>query len=129
MRISDWSSDVCSSDLLQGGRTDARPTPSCCRCWACYRRFERGCGGLHRWSGEIRAIGQNSRALRLSSDDPGLVMPCARTLDGPGGRGRAARLRLLADGACPPAPAAACADDGAGVARSEEHTSDLRSLM
>src|SRR3546814_13276965 len=86
MRISDWSSDVCSSDLLQGGRTDARPTPSCCRCWACYRRFERGCGGLQRWSGESRAIEQNSRSLRLSSDDPRLVMPCARTLDGPGDR-------------------------------------------
>src|SRR3546814_2771786 len=40
MRISDWSSDVCSSDLMADGRTRAwageprtRPTSTVCRSW------------------------------------------------------------------------------------------------
>src|SRR3546814_1915310 len=32
MRISDWSSDVCSSDLCGRG-TPARVPPRCCGCW------------------------------------------------------------------------------------------------
>src|SRR3546814_7915264 len=97
MRISDWSSDVCSSDLEgAGGR-------------GCAGRRERHAGAAHR--GLLR-LGRDRAAVR-----PGqCVLPARRQdggLHGPGAGG-AGRRR---DG------------DRDGPRRSEEHTSELQSLM
>src|SRR3546814_4749240 len=96
MRISDWSSDVCSSDLH--GRAAAGR----------------------------RRQGQALRAAQLAGDDP----PAVRRFAGPGDRHRD-------PGARDPDPAPAPERDpvpahGAVVRdhrRSEEHTSELQSLM
>src|SRR3546814_10043964 len=91
MRISDWSSDVCSSDLR-------REPPR--RYFRSQYRSGRAAGGDGR-----------SRAARS----------CRR-----GGRGRAAGL----GGDQSAAPRArAVPVQGTGQARSEEHTSELQSLM
>src|SRR3546814_14407031 len=45
MRISDWSSDVCSSDLVSRGRLQARPMD---RCRAVAMRTERFVGAADR---------------------------------------------------------------------------------
>src|SRR3546814_8348121 len=95
MRISDWSSDVCSSDLRPHGFPDRRRAASrspACRT-ASARRTEaiRACS----WpSATMRSILQRSR--RLVSSDPAF---------GQTGRG------------------------GPPAFRSEEHTSELQSLM
>src|SRR3546814_8668320 len=92
MRISDWSSDVCSSDLLgsvwpEGAELDLQVTRS---------RWE----GLDEGHGHLRA-----RKVRVARS----------------GRGEAAQPRLL-DLWLP-------ARSGAIEVRSEEHTSELQSLM
>src|SRR3546814_1625964 len=92
MRISDWSSDVCSSDLQDGAR--------------------RLGGGGDRALGACRPPGDGSW-LQGSQRFPG------------GRRRSAASLRShrRLDGPGASAPAAGC------TARSEEHTSELQSLM
>src|SRR3546814_3451040 len=88
MRISDWSSDVCSSDLGRGGRAP--------------RRGPRRKGRWHRLAGaflpKIACGGPNSRTRQAFGRNPFLG-----SFLGDGGR--------------------------AGVRRSEEHTSELQSLM
>src|SRR3546814_2825366 len=89
MRSSDWSSDVCSSDLARARRRDprrphsARPQGDARSGW---RRHDMGCGAAHLLRG-IRLL----RGLRLKRDI-------------------SAGARLTRD-------------------RSEEHTSELQSLM
>src|SRR3546814_8051879 len=84
MRISDWSSDVCSSDL---------------RCPRSVRRAPRGVGDRNRPSGGCGDVAGDQR---------------------PGGR----RRRRRDD------PGALRADQARdGLRRSEEHTSELQSLM
>src|SRR3546814_9725375 len=109
MRISDWSSDVCSSDL---------------------RRFYAGGGG------SVRGYGYQDIGPRDANDDP------------IGGRGLAelsveARIRFGNFGVVPFIDAGNISTDflpdlndfqvGAGIGvryyRSEEHTSELQSLM
>src|SRR3546814_4917856 len=100
MRISDWSSDVCSSDLPASGRsTDG------CRA----RRCAGGRWGWGRSCAHYRAVGG------WISDGPKGPAPAwtrSRALlatDSPPSMARLCRLRL--------------------VRRSEEHTSELQSLM
>src|SRR3546814_3344821 len=97
MRISDWSSDVCSSDLLHRsfpGTLDPEQAPADVR----YRQFRRqpvnrqefqapGHGGLF-GRRSLERLHQLRRAQAIRSDDPGEL-----------------------------------------VGRSEEHTSELQSLM
>src|SRR3546814_5469996 len=98
MRISDWSSDVCSSDLRRPG----------------VRRHRRA-AGAGRASPHRRAwLLARPRALGPRPHDP-----------------HRRRVRTLGDGR---AVAVSPAGDGAGLqrrlrARSEEHTSELQSLM
>src|SRR3546814_4718588 len=87
MRISDWSSDVCSSDLTQRPRA---------RCFPCCR----GELSWHRGSGRIAHHQQIVRPQFVVRIDP----ECDA---GPGGTGFACRASY----------------------RSEEHTSELQSLM
>src|SRR3546814_5066109 len=103
MRISDWSSDVCSSDLTAAHRHAGRfkPLPIMAS-WHHQRRpFER-------WPGR-------SNFSRAFHDSPALPMGCPiqRGEDPVDHAGAARRLGKLA----------------AREVRSEEHTSELPSLM
>src|SRR3546814_4528659 len=109
MRISDWSSDVCSSDLLREGRTNEASKVH-------GRADHRGAQGGRGGSQDSRS-GQATR--RVGSDDLQLEGQIWR----PGGvRGEAF---ALARGRERQAQAVA----GRRHARSEEHTSELQSLM
>src|SRR3546814_6495032 len=100
MRISDWSSDVCSSDLRQADRQDrvgreegrqgARPAQA-----GCCREAGQGTCGSEAEAGGRQAGGSQAVAFRAAS----------------GGQGCRRRRVQGAD------------------ARSEEHTSELQSLM
>src|SRR3546814_1373959 len=96
MRISDWSSDVCSSDLLAN---DACHLAGRTLVSAAIMRFD----------------GQLSTYKSHEADDKGGgEKPCYRCLFGPQ----------------PGDPKESCADVGVlGALRSEEHTSELQSLM
>src|SRR3546814_4918917 len=99
MRISDWSSDVCSSDLLQSQRT-ANEAP----------------GLLHRINGDARPCdGKHVIATILGDDQTMPLCECER-------RTPEACFHDQCD-----CGASGCDCDSAG--RSEEHTSELQSLM
>src|SRR3546814_1041219 len=107
MRIRDWSSDVCSSDLIVGGRL-GEP-----------RRFRYGeRGGI--------------AALALRGALAAMEMRCGADLDGRVGERRPGRQRELGEQRVGDQRGRGC-DMGGGVGhgleRSEEHTSDLQSLM
>src|SRR3546814_5571612 len=112
MRISDWSSDVCSSDLPRAGR-----------------RHRSADGGTALATGtEPLLLSRRSCGIRLGATVAAPARP--RTVldalglppdryDGPGRRHRAAQSVR---------PVSAAAADAARF-RSEEHTSELQSLM
>src|SRR3546814_9404025 len=112
MRISDWSSDVCSSDLLRrGGLAD--PEPDCD-----HHRLRRAQQGARRRLGRRRrflAAGDHRREYR----PPLHLEPVAKPAMTDPHRKTTSRRRLLR-----PAVLAM-----AVVLRSEEHTSELQSLM
>src|SRR3546814_8624972 len=108
MRISDWSSDVCSSYLVAGGAAGRD-----CGCWNLIRVAQDGS-----WPGSVHVAAVTSvRRHRL--DQPAAQDPLQRGVHA----GRHA------------AQAAADVDRGAlrhplaHLRRSEEHTSELQSLM
>src|SRR3546814_4893211 len=101
MRISDWSSDVCSSDLRQSVRAADEP-------------------------GYAGSLAHDAGPREHDARAAGTARPQLRALaaERPAGRGRESAgrqpRRLAAPGAAPPA---------ARRPRSEEHTSELQSLM
>src|SRR3546814_10778332 len=99
MRISDWSSDVCSSDLPAPPLADRRE-------------------------------GRRDEIPVLLLQHP---MPVGGLVERPAGIRRRRRLALLALALAVPVPEVDHLVDGAGdrgeIARSEEHTSELQSLM
>src|SRR3546814_4678080 len=107
MRISDWSSDVCSSDLAGRCRTSHR---------ACFQYA--GVGGIAPTYG-ISFSRLFARQRMRRSDPPPRFARIVGTGDngGPGSRASAPTFRGSDAPASPPAP------------RSEEHTSELQSLM
>src|SRR3546814_2621260 len=105
MRISDWSSDVCSSDLCESAGDCWR---GCCFQRAVAIRSSPGCAA-HRWP---RALGC---AEWQGADDTDRWMPRQR---------RSARGSLFGEGL-----REAREDDLPPARRSEEHTSELQSLM
>src|SRR3546814_2884690 len=119
MRISDWSSDVCSSDLLVWPVLDLHPGLRI-PCAA-------GAGGVRRRYGAVpRAhhqdpVGRDDRDL-LHQPRAGAADPRLARLRGPGSAAAAV-------------PDAGCADQRRAAVRvrktvrSEEHTSELQSLM
>src|SRR3546814_9996151 len=147
MRISDWSSDVCSSDLLRLSRAarnggNHRQPPECR-----YPRQPQLGTFRHLQGDELR--GQDSAApwcFRLLVDQRRLDHD-GRLLPGCGGRydagsaadrmgeaGRPDRGRGAAEGALQHGSEAYCRGGVLGSApylcdRSEEHTSELQSLM
>src|SRR3546814_10562658 len=102
MRISDWSSDVCSSDLGPRTRGDDRPGVARSGC-ACERAAQMGSGACRR-SGPCLS---RSRPDEAGAD--GDRSPAARAGQAEGGARHPKKSRRLL--------------------RSEEHTSELQSLM
>src|SRR3546814_6192543 len=98
LRISDWSSDVCSSDLAVLGISDSRSKTSVD---SRYRRNRHESVGPHRACGELRL----SHAI---TGHPAMSGPRCLAVFRP--------VRETRRGALPPH-------------RSEEHTSELQSLM
>src|SRR3546814_9554129 len=109
MRISDWSSDVCSSDLADACERGPAPTPR-----EMTDRSARPCAAA-RISKVTHDIGNHRRRLCRPAARPG---PARAALARPAGR--AARH---------PRDARRCRGGRARAFRSEEHTSELQSLM
>src|SRR3546814_10362281 len=111
MRISDWSSDVCSSDLRLGDRPvdgQRRIVPA-----------DAGVGfavvGFGAQVGEGRLLAEHRETMREAFRDPEMPSVFGRQQDGfPLAEGR----RTAAD-----------VDGDVPDLRSEEHTSELQSLM
>src|SRR3546814_3623696 len=96
MRISDWSSDVCSSDLAKLERLV---------------RERDGMGPVNlRAEAEVAELEQQIQGMQTERED--LVAAIARLRQGIGALNREGRERLLA-----------------AFDRSEEHTSELQSLL
>src|SRR3546814_10555275 len=100
MRISDWSSDVCSSDLLDRHPSDGH-----------HRDRHRFFGGFHR---------RRDRGVMRMGDD--LELPAKNTLF-------LAVTRPALWAGIPIEAAVLLLITSASVLRSEEHTSELQSLM
>src|SRR3546814_6305051 len=117
MRISDWSSDVCSSDLFRQCWTGAQPA----------RRTKGGDGGTQvSWSD---GCGLTIRAKAfLSGQNPGLVVDLNVAMVQQGDlydHAEATQAELQRLGKV----RREAEVERAGEARSEEHTSELQSLM
>src|SRR3546814_2697674 len=99
MRVSDWSSDVCSSDLFE------HP-------FNCFERHRCVFEGAHRAARGYGVCNNHSNFLMLDTEFCGLLnQRLGRTPTPPVGRGSHARPVNLPE------------------RRSEEHTSELQSLM
>src|SRR3546814_3352962 len=103
MRISDWSSDVCPSDLAEPG--------------------------LERVEGEpLRAPGRLANLAHVGHVQVDQVAE-GRRLGLAALQGRLAKIDPALSRGGPPAPVLAPQEGLARVRRSEEHTSELQSLM
>src|SRR3546814_1670206 len=102
MRISDWSSDVCSSDLA-----DAGSAPDHVR----RNRWAGSCGGsLGKWGrSRVEPVGKRGEGVEVQVRADVFMRPVARFAVDPAAAQPGAR--------------------GAEHVRSEEHTSELQSLM
>src|SRR3546814_4806379 len=108
MRISDWSSDVCSSDLRHEARQRRQPVV-----------LDRLLGGQQHGAGAVahlRGVAGGNGAAELSVAEHRAQL--RQTL----GRGVRARALVVLDQQFLQA-------DGVAAKRSEEHTSELQSLM
>src|SRR3546814_1714057 len=115
MRISDWSSGVCSSDLLHGQAERA----------AIARYLEEGCHGIGRLDADGIDLVEQVAAPDLHR--PAIV----GILDAQSGIGQPISLLLAIDGQLieEVGPAAIALVHECRNVRSEEHTSELPSLM
>src|SRR3546814_1304005 len=115
MRISDWSSDVCSSDLFDGAAMIARVRPAATGDLP----HDVICPALHPACTRRDGLGGRN-VFRLDGAAPG------------GGGGAAGTGTVDLMGRCVPTFFRLGLGGGAGIAakrRSEEHTSELQSLM
>src|SRR3546814_4631769 len=115
MRISDWSSDVCSSDLLLEARAEVADQPGQFRLEHEAEVEQQQCGAAAFQIGaQRRALGRQEHGARAGDDRQRAGLRYA----GVGGGDQLAGLvALRLQGAAQPAD------------RSEEHTSELQSLM
>src|SRR3546814_3477544 len=113
MRISDWSSDVCSSDLICRGETLALHSVHRTAVWE-----TQGMGGILGYArvstGDQDVAGQTMRLEKAGAIKVFTDVMSGKSMDRPG----------LAD-----LLAYARKGDTLAVVRSEEHTSELQSLM
>src|SRR3546814_5611099 len=117
MRISDWSSDVCSSDLFAAARADDenlhRPNPPCSR-----RGSKASRTASPTKTSRVSMIAMAKNPVRPSHGAWRLALPCASSSPSeaePGGRPKprkSSAVRVVIE-----------------PERSEEHTSELQSLM
>src|SRR3546814_3546265 len=114
MRISDWSSDVCSSDLGQGD--DVRGGGVARNIVRRHLRKHRFADQPHAWRGRLR-VGFDDPKLSLFGRERGQRRLRGGT--GVGRRGEGPVARIDPQGERIPL----------GQRRSEEHTSELQSLM
>src|SRR3546814_9401334 len=130
MRISDWSSDVCSSDLFAGEGLSGRPSSGALRTFDRLKlRLDRqpadrrGGGALQ--EGGLRLLVQHQRRILGAVEPAKLARLVAAHLVAQ----RRARQEqvLLAEG--PGDVVVLEQHPHLGVERSEEHTSELQSLM
>src|SRR3546814_4290140 len=119
MRISDWSSDVCSSDLGEEGRRR--------RCGTGGPRQTRRERGPFRAAVEMREVWHRADDARQSAPGTAIIVSMLRAL--------ALTVLIATIPMAAPADAAGGHDSGLvawvtdGDTRSEEHTSELQSLM
>src|SRR3546814_1983489 len=117
LRISDWSSDVCSSDLVAGQGVAAGPGIDL---------VVAGAGiGIAGGRGEVDRLGQAVRAAgeRATGSQIGAIGVDREVVAaGRGRRGAAGGRRVVGE-------RLRAVAGRQGVARSEEHTSELQSLM
>src|SRR3546814_9799267 len=124
MRISDWSSDVCSSDLVNIARIDIVAAGV-----VVGRLLTAEPAGIlefpsHGTSPSLRPT--PCRRLHATNRDPGFAPEAAAARR----RDQASRKGAAADPSSPaPHRPAMAADRPAAAGRSEEHTSELQSLM
>src|SRR3546814_3977176 len=123
MRISDWSSDVCSSDLQD--RDEPRQHEQRTGDQPAFRLVEQPAdiGGelLRLGAGKQHAIVERVEESFLTNPAFFVDQDAVHHRDLPGGAAEAQR--------CDPRPNAGCFTKGNTVIRSEEHTSELQSLM
>src|SRR3546814_2225854 len=125
MRISDWSSDVCSSDLRA---LQAEPVVDD---ELAAHRPRRGTPGLHH-GGQRHLVALVAPARRLGQQVFGRQVLCQLAFCHwlmPSSRRIAGRLRTAAS---PPSLSRLCTvrkSSTCGISRSEEHTSELQQLM
>src|SRR3546814_9238257 len=117
MRISDWSSDVCSSDLAPA------PAPARNRTRRAARPYHRrgGCGKLSADERQFRPLPPARRRCAEKGPQAGLYAACGC---GAGGVDQSRLITIV--------PAKAGATSAFALRfrpRSEEHTSELQSLM
>src|SRR3546814_5930913 len=125
MRISDWSSDVCSSDLLGGGQPVAAQQQ---------RRRRRGRAHDRQRSGDAR-VRQSQREIQRDVGNLPLGRAIVAAVDSDGEDGRGGSIGH--GSSLEPVEPGWKHCDGAAIqsiertinARSEEHTSELQSLM
>src|SRR3546814_7080733 len=118
MRISDWSSDVCSSDLTRRDED----------------RVARRCGGDRRLNGKAAAVGEpyGDTAVEIDRLDAFEAVGAVRGGERPGAAVEGETVDVEAGGddrrvLTDPTDERVVA--GAADERSEEHTSELQSLM
>src|SRR3546814_7830133 len=116
MRISDWSSDVCSSDLIVA--PCARRSPAWAN-WATGTSTRRRSGAVRpHWN-----LRDRKRRIRGVLHPPaGVPSPCG------GGSGIFLEVSIMSTIACD-TPHSALDEPAWQAVRSEEHTSELQSLM
>src|SRR3546814_7088766 len=118
MRISDWSSDVCSSDLAIH---PIYPAVTTHYDWQSYRDFGEGhlltASGMNWFSDHYAADPADYRASPIDFPAEGLppTLLVTASLDPLRDQGRAYAAKLI--------------EAGVPTTRSEEHTSELQSLM
>src|SRR3546814_4535120 len=115
MRISDWSSDVCSSDLAE---ILPRNSDADVQSWSALQDFSRRCANC---SSALRPADSSSRVNCARIAASSASRRCSSSLT----RARSACTSAAGDDASAPASAAVSVATG----RSEEHTSELQSLM
>src|SRR3546814_5223824 len=124
MRISDWSSDVCSSDLQGAGRPVPRQRGVARPARRRRAALEYGAAAARRPAGGLPAAVPRHQAC----GDRGAARGQALPLSPPGKAAAVAKVRLRLDGVARAAHPAT-GDRHGGRLRSEEHTSELQSLM
>src|SRR3546814_5446842 len=123
MRISDWSSDVCSSDLASAKRRRARRREACAYLGrdldirSCRAKSRHPEGVRKRWASRLRSM-RTGKGESVQTHIRERYSPNGRAPQSPSSAKRRQATRRCAGARAPRLPP-----------RSEEHTSELQSLM